>query len=93
MVYLTRYSGTGEKHIIITIDKVEQQIKRGTPFGVPLIIYHYCGLIYNQILTCHVGRLLKSHDVQDRGSHVGKATVLHCSRVVVGDIDEGHGVE
>ena len=50
-------------------------------------------LILNEVLTRHIGRLLQTHDVQDRGSNVGQATVLHCGAVVVGHIDEGDGVQ
>ena len=50
-------------------------------------------VVRNEVLARHVGRLLQTHDVEDRGSHVGEASVTHGSRVVVGDVDEGHGVE
>ena len=31
--------------------------------------------------------------MEDRGSHVGQSAVFHRCRVVVGDIDEGYGVQ
>ena len=50
-------------------------------------------VVLNQTLAGHVGGLLQSHDVQDAGSNVGQTAVLHGGAVVVGHVDEGHGVQ
>ena len=50
-------------------------------------------VVLNQALAGHVGGLLQSHDVQDAGSNVGQTAVLHGGAVVVGHVDEGHGVQ
>ena len=50
-------------------------------------------IVADEAFASHVGRLLQPHDVEDGGSHVGQTTVLHRCRIVVGHIDERHGVE
>ena len=50
-------------------------------------------IVADKAFARHVGRLLQSHDVEDGGSNVGQAAVLHGGAVVVGHVDEGHGVQ
>ena len=50
-------------------------------------------VVLDEVLACHVGRLLQSHDVEDRRSHIGKTAVLDSSRIVVCNVDERNWVQ
>ena len=50
-------------------------------------------LCFNQAISCHLGRLGKPHNLEDRGCHVGKAAIGDLRSFVVGNIDARHGVE
>ena len=50
-------------------------------------------VVLDEVLTGHVGGLLHSEDVEDRGSHVSEASVLYSSRVVVSNVDERNRIQ
>ena len=50
-------------------------------------------LVTDQAAAGHILRLGQAHDVEDGGRYVGEDAVADLSRLVLGDVDEGHGVE
>lgn len=63
------------------------------PGWLDIHICHTAGLVFNQALAGHLGRLLQTHDVQDAGCHVGQNAVLHLGSLVLCHIDEGHRIQ
>ena len=66
------------------------------PTALYLYVFHQKErslFVFYQILTRHVSGLLQSHDVKDTGCHVCQTSVFHLGGVVVGHVDERHGVE
>ncbi len=63
------------------------------PGWLDIHICHTVGLVFNQALAGHLGRLLQTHDVQDAGCHVGQNAVLHLGSLVLCHIDEGHRIQ
>ena len=50
-------------------------------------------VVFYQVFASHIGRLLKAHDMQDRGSYIGQTTILYGSAVVVGNVNKWYGIE
>ena len=63
------------------------------PGWLDIHICHTAGLVFNQALAGHLGRLLQTHDVQDAGCHVGQNAVLHLGSLVLCHIDEGYRIQ
>ena len=50
-------------------------------------------IVANQFFASHVGRLLQSHNVEDRRSDIGQTTILYGSRIVVGNVNKWYWVK
>ena len=84
------------KNVVVSVQKRKMSACQNCLWQALNPIMNACcsrSIVADEAFAGHVGRLLQSHDMEDGGSHVGQTTVLHCGRIVVGHIDERHGVE
>lgn len=55
--------------------------------------HHRRSLLFQQIMSCHFGRLRQSHNVANRGSDIGQNTIFDPCVLILRHINERHGIQ